>query len=66
MIVAVTIEKSETVTYTGLAKSTLYKLTADNVVPVYKPHGKKLFFKREELENYLTGGNMINSPGSKR
>ncbi len=51
----------EAVLYTGFAKSTLYKLTADNVVPVYRPHGKKLFFKREELEYYLG-----NNPGYKK
>ena len=44
----------EAVEYTGFKKSYLYKLTADNVVPVYRPQGKKLFFRREELESFLT------------
>jgi excisionase family DNA binding protein len=44
----------EAVEYTGFKKSYLYKLTALDVVPVYRPQGKKLFFRREELEKFLT------------
>jgi len=45
----------ETVEYTGIKPSYLYKLTADKVVPCYKPTGKLLYFRREELEDFLTG-----------
>ena len=43
----------ETVIYTGLSKSYLYKLTSSRKIPHYKPHGKHLYFDREELEQWL-------------
>lgn len=39
--------------YTGLSKSHLYKLTSTNGVPCYKPTGKKIYFKKEELDKWL-------------
>lgn len=39
--------------YTGLSKSHLYKLTSTNGVPCYKPTGKKLYFNKEELDEWL-------------
>lgn len=44
----------ETVEYTGIKPSYLYKLTAEKIVPCYKPTGKLLYFRREELEDFLT------------
>lgn len=44
----------EVAQYTGLKKSYLYKLTADKAIPHYKPSGKTCFFKRTELEEWLT------------
>lgn len=44
----------EVVQYTGLKKSYLYKLTASKAIPHYKPNGKNCFFKRTELEEWLT------------
>jgi excisionase family DNA binding protein len=38
---------------TGLKISTLYKYVSENQIPSYKPQGKRLFFKRTELENWL-------------
>lgn len=40
--------------YTGLKKSYLYKLTAAKQIPHYKPNGKTCYFKRAELEDWLT------------
>ncbi len=40
--------------YTGFKSSFLYKLTSDKRIPHYKPYGKKIFFRREELEEFLT------------
>lgn len=40
--------------YTGMAKSYLYKLTSKRAIPFYKPMGKMLFFKRTEIEAWLT------------
>nr|DAZ33021.1 MAG TPA: helix-turn-helix domain protein [Caudoviricetes sp.] len=44
----------EVAQYTGLKKSYLYKLTASKAIPHYKPNGKNCFFKRTELEDWLT------------
>lgn len=44
----------EAAQYTGLKKSYLYKLTAAKSIPHYKPAGKNCFFKRTELEEWLT------------
>lgn len=44
----------EAAKYTGLKKSYLYKLTAAKAIPHYKPNGKNCFFKRTELEEWLT------------
>lgn len=46
--------------YTGYKPSYLYKLTSTGIIPCYKPTGKLLFFKREELEQFLTSnGNSL-------
>ena len=37
-----------------ISKSTLYKWVSKGLVPYYKPNGKILYFKKEELENWLT------------
>lgn len=43
----------EASTYTGISKSTLYKLTSAGAVPHYKPTGKPIFFDRKEMEQWL-------------
>lgn len=40
--------------YTGMKKSFLYKLTAGRKIPHYKPNGKYCFFKRSEIDEWLT------------
>ena len=39
--------------YTGLSKSHLYKLTSTGGIPCYKPTGKKLYFEKNELDEWL-------------
>ena len=36
--------------YTGMAKSYIYKLTHEGIIPHAKPNGKKIFFDRLELD----------------
>ncbi len=36
-----------------VSMSRLYKMTHTNEVPFYKPGGNKLYFKREELLNWM-------------
>ncbi len=44
----------EAAKYMGIKVSYLYKLTASKAIPHYKPNGKNCFFKRTELEQWLT------------
>jgi len=39
--------------FTGLSKTYMYKLTHQNKIPFFKPHGKNIYFSREELERWL-------------
>jgi len=47
--------------YTGLKKSYLYKLTSTNEIPHYKPRGKKIYFKREELIAWCLSNKVISA-----
>jgi len=44
---------NETCSFLGYSKSYLYKLTHSRQIPHYKPNGKKLYFKRCDLEAWL-------------
>lgn len=44
----------EAAIYMGLSKSYLYKLTMNRAIPHYKPTGKMCYFKRTELDEWLT------------
>lgn len=46
----------EAAIYTDLAKSFLYKLTSEQKIPHFKPGGKKIYFDRVELDNWLRQG----------
>ena len=50
----------ECVLYTGLSKSTMYKMTSNKVIPHYKPNNKLIYFKRSEVEAWLLS-NPINT-----
>ncbi|MCY0971044.1 helix-turn-helix transcriptional regulator [Chryseobacterium wangxinyae] len=43
----------EVAAYTGLSKLYLYKLTSKNEIPHYKPNGKNIFFKKDEIDTWL-------------
>lgn len=43
----------EAAQYLGMTVSTLYKKTMHNELPFYAPCGKRLYFKRQELENWM-------------
>jgi excisionase family DNA binding protein len=43
----------EAASYIDLSPSYLYKLTCKGEIPFYKPQGKKIFMRREDLENWL-------------
>lgn len=39
--------------YTGFSKRTLYKLTSKKIIPFNKPTGKKMFFDRLKIDEWL-------------
>lgn len=43
----------EVAEFMGISKSYLYKLTMEKTIPHYKPLGKKIYFKREDVEEFL-------------
>jgi excisionase family DNA binding protein len=43
----------ETSKYLDMSASHLYKLTSQNLIPHFCPQGKKLYFKRENLDQWL-------------
>ena len=45
---------AEACLYLDLSSSHLYKLTSSNTIPCYCPQGKKLYFRRPELDLWLT------------
>jgi excisionase family DNA binding protein len=44
---------SEACTFLDYSKSYLYKLTHTRMIPHFKPNGKKIYFKRTDLEAWL-------------
>jgi len=43
----------EVTAYTGLSKSYLYKLTCSGGIPCYKPQGKRIYFNKLEIDQWL-------------
>lgn len=43
----------EAAMFTGLSKHTLYKLIQANKIKHYRPNGKLVYFRRDELEAWL-------------
>ena len=43
----------EVTAYTGLSKSYLYKLTCSGGIPCYKPQGKRIYFNKQEIDQWL-------------
>lgn len=38
----------------GMSKGYVYQLTHDHKIPFYKPTGKQIYFKRSEIEDWMT------------
>ena len=43
----------ELCTYLSISESFAYKLTSGGIIPHYKPSGKLIYFKREEIDTWL-------------
>jgi len=50
---------NETCNYLDLSASHMYKLTSQKIIPHFCPLGKKLYFNRKEVDNWLMS-NKIN------
>lgn len=44
---------NDAVLFTGYRKSTLYKKCHTGELAYYKPSGKKIFFKKKDLEDFI-------------
>ncbi len=42
--------------YLGLSKSAVYKITSKKEIPFYNPGGKKIYFKRIEVDAWIESG----------
>lgn len=52
---------NETAQYINQSRSYLYKLTSQGLIPHYKPNGKKLYFKRSELDGWVLKNKVYSS-----
>ncbi len=43
----------DAVVYLQISKSYLYKLTSKRQIPFYTPGGKKIYFKRTEIDQWI-------------
>ena len=46
----------EVINYTGFSQKQIYKLTSTRAIPHYKPSGRKLFFKKDEIDEWINEG----------
>jgi excisionase family DNA binding protein len=51
----------EAAEYLQLSKSCLYKLTSNKEISHYVPGGKKIYFRRTELDNWVFNGKVTPS-----
>lgn len=51
----------ETMAYLEISDSHLYKLTSAGIIPSYKPNGKKLYFKRQEIDAWLLSNKQVSN-----
>lgn len=45
---------AEACKYMQISKSTLYKMTMNREIVFYKPTGGRIYFKKEDLDAFLT------------
>ena len=52
---------NEAAEYLDVSHSHLYKLTSSGTIPAYKPNGKKLYFNRRELDEWLLSNKQVST-----
>jgi len=48
-----TLNLKEASHYLGVSTSCIYKMTSQRRIPFYRPGGKRLYFKREDLDQWM-------------
>jgi excisionase family DNA binding protein len=43
----------EAAKYLNISEAYLYRLTSESAIPHYKPSGKKIYFSKRDLDNWL-------------
>lgn len=51
----------QVVELTGYTRSYIYNMVHKKMIPVHKPTGGRLFFVKEEIENWLSDGRQLTS-----
>lgn len=52
----------ESISYLGISRSSLYKLSSQRKIPHTKPNGKKLYFMKSDLDNWLEKNKVCSIP----
>lgn len=47
------LNSNEASLYLDISKSHFYKLTMEKTIPYYKPNGKKMYFKKSDLDTFM-------------
>ena len=53
------LNSNEASLYLDISKSYMYRLTMDKTIPFYKPNGKKMYFKKIDLDNFLNSKKVL-------
>ncbi|PWI29775.1 DNA-binding protein [Flavobacteriaceae bacterium LYZ1037] len=67
LLLALNIQQKEILTvedatvYLQLSKSCLFKMTSKKEIPFYKPGGKKIYFKKSELDEWIFNGKVLSN-----
>jgi len=67
LLLALNIQQKEILTveeatvYLQLSKSCLYKMTSKKEIPFYSPGGKKIYFKKSELDAWVFDSKVLSS-----
>ncbi|HEV7331983.1 MAG TPA: helix-turn-helix domain-containing protein [Flavisolibacter sp.] len=48
----------ESAQYLGLSPSSMQKISANRLIPVYKPKGGKVYFLLDDLDQYVLSGRL--------
>ncbi|CAA0253127.1 DNA-binding protein [Tenacibaculum maritimum] len=51
----------DAIIYLQLSKSCLHKMTSNKEIPFYKPGGKKIYFKKSELDEWVFNGKITSN-----